>query len=122
MIRGGLCFLFWLFSFPATAAWETILSTSSICDQQGRVCLQGTIRFESNSKIMEIQARLHRTAGPGTLTFEFFGTTPLDEQVYHSTSVDIRGRYNESISHKVGPPYSNRTRWSLSRIIFEPAQ
>lgn len=122
MIRGGIYFLFWLFSTPALAAWDTILSTSSICDPDGLVCLQSTIRFESNSKIMEIEGRLYRTAGPGTLTFEFFGTTPLDEQVYHSTSVQIHGRYNESISHKIGPPYSNRTQWSLNRIVFEPAR
>lgn len=121
MIRRGFYCFVWLFSMPALAAWETILSTSSICDQEEQVCLQSNIRFEPNSKVMDIRGRLYKTAGPGTLTFEFFGTTPLNEQVYHSTSVHIRGRYNESIAHKIGPPYSNRTSWSLSRIVFEPA-
>jgi len=125
MIRRGrhyLSLLLVIFPLSATAAWKTVHSSSSTCDQDEKVCLQSTIRFESNSKIMEIRGHLHRTAGPGTLTFEFFGTTPLGEQVYHASSVDVRGRYNESISHKFAPPYSNRTEWTLNRITFQSAR
>lgn len=119
--RGLLCTAF-LLTLPlsALAAWETLHSSSSICDTDNQVCLQTTILFESNSKVIEIRGRLHRTAGPGTLTFEFFGTTPLGEQVYHASSTEVRGRYSESISHKFGPPYSNRTAWALHRITFRP--
>lgn len=123
MIRLGLSLGFLLlFSLPALAAWQTIHSSSSLCDQDGLVCFQSDIRYKSNSKIMEIRGNLYRTAGPGTLTFEFFGITPLGERVYHSTSVEVRGRYSESIYHKLGPPYSNRTQWTLNRVTFQAQQ
>ncbi|MGQ9424579.1 hypothetical protein ACXYTJ_01365 [Gilvimarinus sp. F26214L] len=108
-----------LFSQAGNAAWEPVLRFSSLCDVDNQVCLEGRIDFDPNSKIIEIDARQFQSAGSGLLTFHFVGTTPLGEQVYHSSAVELRGRYGERISHKFGPPYSNRTQWTLNRLTFE---
>lgn len=120
-LRGLLIFLcFAALPLAATAAWEPVMADSLICDPAGRVCFQGRIDFEPNQKVIEIRGRLTRTAGPGMLVFEFTGETPLNEAVFHSADVPVRGNYSESISHKFGPPYSNQTHWSLYRISFRP--
>lgn len=105
---------------PTWSAREPVLEYGSICDTGNRVCFQGRIDFDPNKKIIEVQGRLYKTAGAGVLTFEFTGETPLNEHVFHPTTVKIQGRYNESISHKLGPPFSNRTDWSLYRLTFTP--
>lgn len=117
----GLFLFLSLLLFPglAPAAWEPVLPSTTACDTTNRVCFDGRIDFEANRKIIEIRGRLSKTASGGKLLFEFTGETPQGEAVFHSTEVPIRGQYNESISHKFGPPYSNRTNWSLYRITFE---
>lgn len=104
----------------SSAAWEPVLEQGSVCDTSDRVCFQGSIDFDPNKKVIEIRGRLYKTAGEGVLTFEFTGETPLGENVFHPATVNIQGRYSESISHKLGPPYSNQTDWSLYRLTFTP--
>jgi len=47
--------------------------------------------------------------------------TPIDERVWHSAFGEIKGKPNEIIYIKIGPPFSNQTEWTLEDIRFTPS-
>ncbi len=109
-----------LFSFDSQAATETIAQGSSLCDASGIVCMNGKITYSRGEKSISINGRLRKTHGPGLLSFQLQGITPIKEIIVHAVDFDIEGKYSEIIRTKFRPPLSSQTEWSLKEIIFIP--
>ena len=102
------------------AATEIIFSDSSVCDFHDLVCANVRITFDINEKVMEIHGRVYRAHGKGVLTFYLNGITPINEQISHPVTIEVKGHYNEIIRAKFQPPLSNQTEWSLQEVVFDP--
>ncbi|UZE96477.1 hypothetical protein [Alkalimarinus alittae] len=99
-----------------------IVSGRSICDQTETACIDGSITWLKNRKMITIEGRLKRAIEPGKLIFLFSGFLSSGEQVFHSKEIEIRGKRGEILDERFKPPYSNQTIWSLYRFTYQPTQ
>lgn len=99
-----------------------IVRGRSICDQTETACIDGSITWLKNRKMITIEGRLKRAIEPGKLIFMFSGHLSSGEQVFHTKEVEIRGKRGEILDERFKPPYSNQTIWALHRFTYHPAE
>ncbi len=98
-----------------------IVRGRSICDQTETACIDGSITWLKNRKMITIEGRLKRDIEPGKLFFMFSGHLSSGEQVFHTKQVEIRGKRGEILDERFKPPYSNQTIWALHKFTYHPA-
>ena len=106
----------------AHAISREIVRGRSICDITEAACIDGSITWLKNRKMITIEGRLKRAIEPGKLFFMFSGHLASGEQVFHTKQVEIRGKRGEYIDERFKPPYSNQTIWALHQFTYQPAE
>lgn len=99
-----------------------IVRGRSICDQTETACIDGSITWLKNRKMITIEGRLKRAIEPGKLFFMFSGHLNTGEQVFHTKQVEIRGKRGEILDERFKPPYSNQTIWALHKLTYHPSE
>ena len=117
-----ILFLTWQLALPSTASAisREIARGRSICDITETACLDGTITWYLNRKMITIEGRMKRKISPGKMVYRFSGYLATGEQVFHAHKFTIRGKRGEIIDERLKPPYSNQTIWSLNRVTYIP--
>lgn len=99
-----------------------IVRGRSICDQTETACIDGSITWLKNRKMITIEGRLKRAIEPGKLFFMFSGHLSSGEQVFHTKEVEIRGKRGEILDERFKPPFSNQTIWALHKFTYHPKE
>lgn len=97
-----------------------IVRGRSICDQTETACIDGSITWLKNRKMITIEGRLKRAIEPGKLIFMFSGHLASGEQVFHTKEVKVRGKRGEILDERFKPPFSNQTIWALHKFTYHP--
>ncbi len=115
-------FLLLLIAVTATAGPSERVtgSNSRMCDSDGKVCLQGSITYYSNPRLLELRSRVQRASGPGLIVFRLTGENRDGHLRRTSIEVRIRGRYSEIVSTRLITDHPDVDSWTLESIQFTP--
>ena len=115
-------FLLLLIAVTATAGPSERVtgSNSRMCDSDGKVCLQGSITYYSNPRLLELRSRVQRASGPGLIVFRLTGENRDGHLRRTSIEVRIRGRYSEIVSTRLITDHPDVVSWTLESIQFTP--
>ena len=118
----------WLLAAGAVLAWHCagahttyLLHDELLCNDSGQVCLRGWLVHDPHRNEIALDARLQRTASPGTIIISLDGVTPGGQPVTTAVSVEVRGRYSEIIHARFIPQWPYETRWAVRALQFEQA-
>ena len=98
-----------------------LLHDELLCDESGQVCLRGWLVHDPHRNEIALDARLQRTASPGTIIISLEGVTPGGQPVATAVSVAVRGHYSEIVHARFIPQWPYETRWTVTALRFEPA-
>jgi hypothetical protein len=97
-----------------------IKKSEIFCDTTGTLCLDGTLSYEPNSRIVSLRTRVQKQTGPGTLQIVLMGTDRQGHAHYSEISIDVRGTHSEIVNQQMRPDVPSVDNWSLSSMTFSP--
>lgn len=92
----------------------------NLCDPEESVCLDATLSYESNARLLWLHGRVRFATGPGVLTITLKGTTRLGYVRYAPMEVDLRGNATEIVDFRMIPDHPDVEDWEIDRIAFLP--
>lgn len=110
-----------LVATPAVAGPLAYLAREQLLCEPARVmCIEGTLTYEKNERLLRLRGRLSAATAPGLVRFTFAGTTRQGFRRYTPLEFRIRGRATEVIDRKMIPDEPDVHDWRIDRISFEP--
>jgi len=97
---------------------DYLFENERICDTHKVLCFRGTLSYESNPRLLRLNARVRTDPGPGLLRISLTGTNELGHRRFAPFEVRVRGRYSEIIDHKMIPDHPDVQGWEVERIEF----
>ena len=97
---------------------EYVFQNERVCDQEKVFCIQGTLTYESNPRLLILRARIKRAPGPGMLRLLLVGANRKGDERFAPFEVRVRGKDSEIINHKMIPDYPDTESWAVYRIEF----
>ena len=94
----------------------------TLCDRDNKVCVRGTLWFDSNPQLLQLRSRVTRASGPGLLRLRVVGQNELGHVRRATIEVEIRGRPSEIVNTKMIPDAPDVYAWELEVISFVPKQ
>ncbi len=91
-----------------------------LCDAAATICLDGTLRYDVNSRLLRLRGRLAFAPGPGRLDIWLRGSNRLGHVRYAPMEVEVRGRASEIIDFRMIPDYPDVANWQIERNSFVP--
>jgi hypothetical protein len=123
LLKNMLTGLLW--GWMTTSSWsqaEDLVQDPVICSSpEPEVCFRGSVRWDKNSRTIEISGQVLEQAPKGSMRFNFSGITGGGEPVVHSTDVQFRGVGKEYLDKRIIPPYSSEVTWSVASVQYFPA-
>ena len=113
----GASVLFFVTSTLASPR-DYLFEDERICDTHEVLCFRGTLSYESNSRLLRLNARVRTDPGPGMLRISLTGTNELGHRRLAPFEVRVRGSYSEIIDHKMIPDYPEVHNWEVDRVEF----
>lgn len=95
-------------------------SNTTLCDVEREVCLQGSITYFSNPRLLELRSRVQHAPGPGLVIFRLVGENRDGHVRRTSIEVRIRGKYSEIVSSRLITDHPDVDAWALESIHFTP--
>lgn len=92
-----------------------------LCDDRGAACLDATLTYDVNARLLWLRGRIESAPGPGLLTIVVRGTSRLGHVRYAPLEVELRGRRSEIVDHRTIPDHPDVENWTIHRVTFEPA-
>lgn len=92
-----------------------------LCDEGGLACLDASLSYDVNDRVLWLRGRVTGAPGPGRLGIVVRGTNRLGHVRYAPLEVELRGRSSEIVDHRVIPDHPDVANWAIHRITFEPA-
>ena len=109
-----------LLAWPAQAERRYLKKSEVFCDSSETVCLDGTLYYETNSRVLTLKARLQKKVAPGIIRLRFTGTDRHDYQSRTEILLRIRGNYSEIVTTRMRPDDPAVSNWQLVDFTFEP--
>jgi hypothetical protein len=92
-----------------------------ICDDERILCIDGTLGYEVNARLLWLRGRVQAATVPGTLQITLRGNNRLGHVRYAPMEIRLRGRASEIVDFRMIPDYPDVANWSIHRIVFVPA-
>lgn len=92
-----------------------------LCDGARTVCVDGTLGYEVNDRLLWLRGRVQFTTVPGLLVITVKGSNRLGHVRYAPMEVELRGKASEIVDFEMIPDYPDVANWSIDRIDFVPA-
>ncbi|MEQ1800873.1 MAG: hypothetical protein ABL989_03055 [Gammaproteobacteria bacterium] len=110
-----------LASTAALAARTLYLAENElICDSERILCVDGTLGYDVNDRLLWLRGRVQATTVPGVLQITVKGTNRLGHLRYAPLEIELRGRASEIVDFAMIPDYPDVANWSIDRIVFVP--
>ena len=108
---------------PASASRTLYLArTERICDTAEIACVDGSLTFRVNTRVLWLNGRLKSSPGPGTLTIRVKGTTRLGYVRYAPMEIALDGHASEIVNYRMIPDDPDVYNWEIDAIeyVLEP--
>jgi hypothetical protein len=92
-----------------------------ICDGARTICIDGTLGYEVNDRLLWLRGRVQFTTVPGVLQITVKGSNRLGHVRYAPMEIELRGKASEIVDFEMIPDYPDVANWSIDRIVFVPA-
>lgn len=99
---------------------EYLKKNEGFCDLADTTCLRGTISYRVNERLLELNARVERAVGPGTLRIGLTGENRQGHRRLTSIETKLDGRASEIVSVRMIPDAPDVYSWKIDSIIFTP--
>jgi len=98
---------------------DLLLRQKRLCNQEQSFCLNGTVLYYPNSRVIELSGRVARAPGPGWVSILFRGS---DRNNYPNTTAmefAVRGDHSEIVDRAFIPDYPQVRYWRIIGMTFE---
>lgn len=116
LVIGTASLLFLIATFAGPR--EYVFRDERVCDKEKVFCLQGTLTYESNPRLLTLRARVRKAPGPGLLRLLLTGANSQGHARYAPFEVRVRGKLSEIINHKMIPDYPDTEYWTVDSVDF----
>ena len=89
-----------------------------ICDSSGAFCLNGTLSYDVNPRLLVLRGRVQTAPGPGLLRIRVSGTNRQGHLRHATLEVSVRGHSSEIVNHRMIPDAPDVSRWELAAVTF----
>ena len=96
-----------------------IKKNERFCDSDKVLCIDGTISYEPNTRILSLRARVQKQTGPGEIRLNFSGTNRQGSIKRTEIVMKIRGRHSEILDRRIRPDAPDVSNWKLDRFVFK---
>jgi hypothetical protein len=93
-----------------------------ICDGERLVCIDGTLGYEVNKRLLWLRGRIQFTTVPGLLQITVKGSNRLGHVRYAPMEIKLRGKASEIVDFQMIPDYPDVANWAVDRIVYLPAR
>jgi hypothetical protein len=97
---------------------EYLFQGKHVCDTDGVFCFRGTLSYHSNPRVLQLNARVQKSPGPGLLRIRLAGANELGHRRLAPFEVRVRGRNSEIINHKMIPDHPDVHDWMVEQVQF----
>lgn len=120
---GAIALMAALASSAALASEILYLAQDEVlCDSNRLVCVDGTLSYRVNTRLLELYGRVQFTTVPGVLQITVKGSNRLGHVRYAPMEIKLRGRASEIIDFRMIPDYPDIENWAIDHISFVPAK
>ncbi len=95
--------------------------SETFCDSSGVLCLNGSLSYRVNPRILSLNARVQKKTGPGFIRIILIGANWQGIERFTEISISIRGTYSEIIDHSMRTNEPDVSEWEISSFRFQPA-
>lgn len=92
-----------------------------ICDGGRTLCVDGTLGYDVNDRLLWLRGRVQSTTVPGVLRITVKGTNRLGHVRYAPMEIELRGHASEIVDFAMIPDYPDVANWSIDHIVYVPA-
>jgi hypothetical protein len=92
-----------------------------ICDGERRVCIDGTLGYDVNDRLLWLRGRVQFTTVPGVLQITVKGSNRLGHVRYAPMEIELRGKASEIVDFGMIPDYPDIANWAIDHIVYLPA-
>jgi hypothetical protein len=89
-----------------------------LCDREELACVQGSLTYHVNTRLLWLNGRLKTSPGPGTLTILVRGTTRLGYVRYAALEIDLEGTWSEIVDFQMIPDNPDVYNWQIDSIQY----
>ncbi len=124
LLSPALAALLVLLALPPDAVASRLLYLARgelLCDVARTACLDGTLTYEVNERLLWLRGRMTTAAGAGTMQITVRGTNRLGHVRYAPMEIVLRGHAGEIVDFRMIPDHPDVADWTIDRIGFLPA-
>jgi hypothetical protein len=92
-----------------------------ICDASRIVCIDGTLSYDVNDRLLWLRGRVQASTVPGVLQITVRGSNRLGHVRFAPMEIPLRGRATEIVDFRMIPDHPDVANWSIDRIEYLPA-
>jgi len=92
-----------------------------ICDGERLVCVDGTLGYEVNDRLLWLRGRVQFTTVPGVLQITVKGSNRLGHVRYAPMEIELKGTASEIVDFGMIPDYPDVANWAIDHIVYVPA-
>ncbi len=92
-----------------------------ICDADRIVCIDGSLGYDVNDRLLWLRGRVLASAVPGMLQITVKGSNRLGHVRFAPMEIALRGQATEIVDFRMIPDHPDVENWSIDRIDFVPA-
>jgi hypothetical protein len=93
-----------------------------ICDGERLACVDGTLGYDVNDRLLWLRGRVLFTTVPGLLQITVKGTNRLGHVRYAPMEIELRGKASEIVDFQMIPDYPDIANWAIDHITYAPRE
>lgn len=102
----------------AASRVEYLARGERLCDDAELACVQGSLTYHVNSRVLWLRGRLKTSPGPGTLAIRVRGTTRLGYVRYAPLEIELDGHSSEIVDFQMIPDDPDVDNWQIDSITY----
>jgi hypothetical protein len=108
---------------PAAASRVEYLARGErLCDAAELACVQGSLTYHVNTRMLWLRGRLKTSPGPGTFAILVRGTTRLGYVRYAPLEIALDGHWSEIVDFQMIPDDPDVYNWQIDSITYRAEQ
>ena len=108
-----------LASAPVAASrFHYLARGERLCDAAELACVQGSLTYHVNPRVLWLHGRLKTSPGPGTLAIRVRGTTRLGYVRYAPLEIALDGHWSEIVDFRMIPDDPDVENWQIDSIEY----
>jgi hypothetical protein len=89
-----------------------------ICDARRIICIDGTLSYDVNDRLLWLRGRVQAATAPGLLQITVRGSNRLGHVRFAPMEIQLRGRATEIVDFRMIPDWPDVANWSIDRIEY----